>query len=630
MKSFIFSILLAGGLTAFSAGAATEVRYGFAPTDATEAELNALGTGNNSFLESAIRVDAATDPLVGALKGNKITGVRCFLRSDYKQKSKGFSCIRLYPDGLESTPVVKNVNFTAGWNEIYFDEPVEIGSAPVYVGFQVYETQGDPYPMASYKNAGVPGLCLIRAAKGAWEDYGSRGALAIEAIVEADPALTEGYALASPFNVPLAVMPGKEFECSLYVHNQSATPVTSLTYEGFDSAGQPVGTATVTFAQPIAAYGSATVPVRIMAPDAEGAEVPLTLRTTAINGAPAKECMSSTIKLYISSDVFNRIPLVEEFTGLSCTNCPFMFYYLDLALEQFGAPHVYVAHHAGFQNDILTQPCDEELLYLFGSPNTFNPAAMYDRRVPVGANNPIQAANDPSPDPYMARLSHAMEHPALAKVLVDSEITAQKAGCTVHGKIGKAAMAYKDDLYVTVYLLENDIPNSALPQLGLNPPPEGAPDDLLERFRHTGVIRHDFCGGSNGVKLQVAADGSYSVDFSTDNVSQYWNLDNCDIVAFVHKVNKEDMTDNYVLNAGAERYNDFADGNTLVKYVDTANLRIYEYGGRIMCSDAAAHLEVYSISGMRCDSAARQVPGMYVVRATMPGGVTATARVLVR
>lgn len=631
MNRLILSLLLAGGLSASSASASAPVYYGFAPTDCTVDNLNSLGTGNNSFIEAAIRVDAASDPLVADLKGKKVTGVRCFLRSDYKQKSKGFSCIKIYTDGLESTPVTKTVNFLAGWNEVLFDTPIEIGDKPLYVSYQVFETQGAPFPLASYKNAALPQeMCYIRAAKGKWEEYGHRGAIAMEAIVDADSSIADGHVIASPFDLPLAVVPGKEFNCSMYVHNQGATPIESIRYECLDGSGNAIGAATLEFAAPVGAYCSTVANVKLTAPDTEGSGIPLAVSTVEINGNQAKDCMKSSVRLYISADVFNRIPLVEEFTGITCTNCPFMFYYLDKALEEFGAPHVYVSHHAGYQNDKLTQPCDEALLYLFGPRSSFNPAAMYDRRVAIGDNSPIQGAKEPSTEPYLARLNNIMEYPALAKVLVDSNIDENKATCTVHGKIGKAAMDFKDELYLTVYLIENDIPNIKYPQLGLLPVPEGAPEDLLERFRHTGVIRHDFCGGSNGAPLAVNADGTYSVDFALDKIDSDWTLDNCEIVAFVHKVNTEDMTDNYVLNAGATRYNDFAE-SSVKSVVADSDLRIFVRGdGQICCSDPLARLDVYTLAGIRCDAATRLPAGLYIVRATDATGHSAAKRVLIR
>ena len=114
MNKSIITIALMAALSASSMGAASTSYYGFCPKDCNEAEMTAIGSGSNTFIEGAIRLDASVDPLVGKLKGRKITGVRCFLRADYKQKSKGFSCVKVFTDGLEGTPVGKTVNFNSG------------------------------------------------------------------------------------------------------------------------------------------------------------------------------------------------------------------------------------------------------------------------------------------------------------------------------------------------------------------------------------------------------------------------------------------------------------------------------------------------------------------------------------
>lgn len=620
-----------GALSVSSVNADTPSYYGYAPKECAESEITALGSGNNAFMEAAIRIDPARDPLVAHLKGCKVTGVRCYLRADYKQKSKGFSCVKIYKDGLDSKADSKTVNFLAGWNEVYFDEPVEIGDAPLYVGYQVYETQGEPYPLAAYKNAKISESCYINPARNGWEDYGSRGVLMIEAIIDADGSQLDGYAIASPFNEPLVVAPNSEFECSLYVHNQGPSPLSTLSYTGYDVAGNATMTSTLDFTQPLPAYGSAVVTARLRSPSEEGSSVPMSVRATEINGVPADASLTSQLNLYISSDVFHRVPVIEEFTGLKCTNCPFMFYYLDMALEQFERPHVYVAHHAGFTPDALTKPCDNALLYLFGPSGSYNPAVMYDRRVMQGCAVPVmKAVSEADTRQYDERLAESMVYPALAKVLVDSDVTADGSSCRVYGKISKAALDFKDDLYVTAYLLEDNIPTSIYPQWGLDPVPDGAPEDLLERFRHRGVIRHCFNTGDNGDKLTVDAEGNFDVKFEGVAMDARWKLENCEVVAFVHKVNTNDLADNYILNAGAERFNDYAQGVS-AKAIERDDVLItVTPDGRIVASDSEVKLHVYSLDGVRFDADSRLAGGVYVVRYQKPNGVSGVRKVMVR
>lgn len=612
--------------------AASPFYYGFAPKDCDADEMTAIGTASNAFIEGVIRMDPALDPLAARLKGRNIIGVRCYLRADYRQKSKGFSCIKAYTGAPGENAVTKTVNFDAGWNEVYFDEPVAIGEEPVYLGYQVFETQGEPYPMAAYRNAEIPGACYINPARKGWEENGSHGALMIEAIVDGDDSVGDGHAIASPFGQPLVVAPGSDFECRLYIHNQSAEPLTEISYSGYDAGGNLTLTTTLALSQPLPPYGSTTVTGLLRSPSEEGSAVPLVTRATGLNGTAAEDCMESTISLYVSSDVFRRVPVIEEFTSQMCTNCPFMFYYLDMALEAFDAPHVYVAHHSGFSDDLLTQPCDAALLYLFGSPATYNPAVMYDRRVMQGCDVPVMsAASVASTEQYDIRIAEAMRYPALAMVLVDSESTDGTASCRVYGKISKAAMDFKDELYVTAYLLEDNIPSEGrLSQWGLQPPPEGAPEDLLERFRHRGVIRHVFNTGLNGDPLAVDSDGGFDVTFGPAATDSSWKPENCEVVAFVHKADTDNMADNYILNAGAPRFNGYASGITAPS-AGKEGIQLYvSADGRISASDPEAALEVFNPDGIRFDASSRLPRGLYIVRWSRPDGSSGTVKTAVR
>lgn len=104
----------------------------------------------------------------------------------------------------------------------------------------------------------------------------------------------------------------------------------------------------------------------------------------------------------------------------------------------------------------LTMPCDEAMLYLFGG-STFNPAAMYDRRVFGSDATPIMGANEPSTQPYLDRISESMRFPALAKVLVDETGGGGSIGCRIYGKISKAMLDRKDGLYISAYLVEDPV-----------------------------------------------------------------------------------------------------------------------------------------------------------------------------
>lgn len=628
----IYSLaLLAGSLLLPAATAGATGYYGFAPNDCPQEEISAVGTGSNAFMEAAILLDPSADALVKRLKGSRITGVRCYLRADYKQKSKGFSCVKVYPGSLDAEPTVRTVNFSAGWNEVMLDEPIEIGDEPLYVGYQVFETQGVPYPLASYRDASFPGACFINPKNSGWQEYDNRGALMVQAIIEGADDEFSGCAAVSAGNAPLIVAPGTEFDCTLFIHNQGAQSVSQLEYLCLDSRGEVLYEASVDFPTPLAAYGSTSVAATLAAPSEEGSSVPVTLHAKSIDGAPARESIASPLSLYVSSDVFSRVPLVEEFTGLSCQNCPFMFYYLDKALEESGMPHIYVAHHAGFVNDVLTKPCDEEILYLFGSDNTFNPAAMYDRRVFGSDETPIMGANEPSTQPYLDRISEAMRFPALAKVLVDETGGGESMGCRIYGKISKAMLDRKDGIYISAYLVEDPVPADKYRQIGLDPLPDGAPDDLLDRFCHRGVIRHVYNSDPLGDMLSIDADGNFEVSFPEAALASDWDASKCSVIAAVHKVDKENLKENYVLNAGAKRWNDYANGAGICppSYDSPDRVHVYvDANGRAACDSESASLRIFTAGGAEISASSRLNTGLYIVEYRLADGSRGTSKLL--
>lgn len=598
MKHIILTTLLA--LFAFAARA-EKVYYGYAPYDTEETNMALAGTNSNNFMQIAARFDAFNDLTWLRMAGGKVVGVRVFLRADYKQRKKEWSCVSIYQGSLDSEPQEKYVDFTAGWNEVLFDEPVSIGTSDIYIGAQVFETLGTPMPFATYSKTACNGGFYTRSSYGEWLDYSSRGVALIQAIVETNnPGALKNAAYLSFSNLPLVVGPDQEFSCSLYVHNQSQDELRSINYMTTD--GTVSHDYTIDFgANPIPAYGSRLVNVKLYGPSKVGTEVSLSVKPTKFNGQPAAEGLSYTGQLYVMKDAFIRVPLVEEFTSQFCVNCPFMAYFLDKAIENHDGPLLYVAHHSGFTEDTFTKPCDNELLYLFKNDNgTFNPAVMYDRRVGKGEVSPIHTAQVAETQPYDDAINAAALYPAMAQVYVDTTYTADgKLKVRVCGAVNRSY--YEEDIpvYLSCYLCESGIPTVPFFQYGLDD--EGAPADLAENFRHNGVIRHCYSKKGTGDRIDITptADDTYefSVEYEGAEIDRIWKMQNCDVIAFLHLYDKDDMNYNYVLNAGSVRINDMitVTGIKEVKADNRPGKVWYDLTGRRIAAPAKG----ISISGGR-------------------------------
>jgi len=234
--------------------ASAQVPYGLAPDTVTAADISAQGSGENGYAAALIAL-VPNDPVFARLKGQTIVGVRCNLRADYKQKSQK----RSYAMACEGTPTNQvrrtNVNFSAGWNDVLFDEPLTIGDDTIFVGYQVYETIGTSLPITGYSGASVDGGCWLNIKNGGWTSYSDRGTLLISALLaDGSEELIGNAAYVQCVEHPLTVAPSAYFGGTVYVHNLSSQPLASLAIamQGEGDAASTIGQ--LTFDEAIPAY----------------------------------------------------------------------------------------------------------------------------------------------------------------------------------------------------------------------------------------------------------------------------------------------------------------------------------------------------------------------------------------
>ena len=600
--------------------------WGYAPHDPASSEISVQGSGGNNLIEVAIKLTPSTTP---SLQGAKVTGVRCYLRTDYKQKTQKRTAVKLYRGSLEGDAEVSTVdNFYAGWNEVMFSEPVVLDDQDVWVGYSVQESQGNSgiYPIGAYNAVSIDDVYYLRPGRyESWTAISDMGMPLIEAIIEPAESAQPVAAIATITDFPLVVAPDAAFDCKAYVRNVSATPIGNVTITGTMADGTVTGSTTVTVNLP--AYGSALVPTTMMTGSELSSDVPMTIAVTAIDGKAVETNAPATIHLYVTEAAYTRIPLIEEFTGMTCVNCPFMFYYLDSALEEFGHQYTYVAHHDGYQKDLLTQTVDTELLYLFNG-STYNPAVMYDRRVFAGQTAPtFSASNVLGNEQYLTRINEARRQPALAEVSVrlnaDSTVT-------VSGHVAQGSQTADGEVYLSAYYVEDDLRLTDYFQKGASSDvASDAPDDFVEKFRHNGVIRSNLCTTTLGDKLTWDADGAFTVEYPKLDASKVKRRANAHVVAFVHRLNEQDLSDNYVLNSGDSRQwqaslaEIAAGGAAELKVSATAD-------GHIVVISPVSSVKIYNATGGECNPGASQLPGVYVVAATLADGSKSTAKIAIR
>lgn len=605
-------------------------RYGYAPEVFAEENIRGLGSGENGFIAGMICLDPSIDPVVARLKGKQIIGVKCYLRNDYKQAKKGRSLIMCATGSVEAEPVIKTCDFLKGWNEYLFDEPIVLGEEPVYLGYQVYEGRSSAYPLAAFADVFIPGTCYVNVKESGWTEFTDRGVLLIEAIFEDDAkSELEKLLYAQIAESPMVVAPSAPFDATVYFNNQTGAEILSAKIEIQGEGDETAYAELVTFDSPLLPREGRVLPMSITSGREEGMEQWIRISVKEVNGLIAQENRVGETKHYVSGDAFVRVPLIEEFTSQSCQACPFMSYYLDLAMEEYEGELVYVTHHAGFAPDRFTKPVDNQLLYLFGEEPTFNPAVMFDRTVPNGEYSPIVGASLAEVDPYLLTIQEMAKRPAKASVDVDAVRDGTKVSCEVSGKVSSAMVDAGEEMYLSTYLVEYGIPVSTDPtspnyQKGLTD--EGAPEDILEVVKHSGVIRHNYNTEHLG-DLLTFDNYTYKVSYDAVEVKDDWNLENCRVVSFVHKINPEDLTDNYVLNAGYYEFNPAS-----VESVATSEyVRIYSVdGGRIMVSDNVSSYDIYDMQGVRLNANNTMQQGVYLVKYETKSGNAGVKKLYVK
>lgn len=519
-----------------------QLPYGYAPMGVQPEELSALGGNKNEFVQGMVLFDPTTDPALGRMKGMTIKGVRCYMRADYKQKRQKRSGILASTGSVSNIVRTTYIDLLEGWNDVMFDEPLVIGDEKLFIGVQAYETIGTPYPLVTYAAATVPQSCWVNLGKSTWQEHSDRGTLLIFALLddEAAPFISQTAYAQNTFH-PQTVAPKRDFEGGLYVHNFSTQPIQSIEIAMQGEGAETPTLRTIDLPEAIPAYGGTVVTTRLRSGKTEGTSVDWTATITKINGQEAQAGRPGTTQLYVTYDNFIRMPLIEEFTSQRCVNCPQMAYFLEKALEEYEGNYVYVAHHSGFVEDKFTTQPDREILYVFGGyENEYNPAIMYNRAILEGENQIIQGIRDMSPEPYKQALALAYDMPAMAEVNIEND----GSNVTVSGRVARDLVG--KPLYLSCYLIEDGISTKDYPQLGMND--ADAPSDLQDVFRHNGVILHYFTTEAIGDLLSTEANGSYSVTYPMVEKAGFGGTARR-LVAFVHKVNKDDPYDTYVLNA---------------------------------------------------------------------------------
>lgn len=550
---------LLGTLTAVctSTMAQTTATYGYAPILLSNTDSVFLGlNGKSGLISAAVCLDPAEDSVVSRLKGRRIKGIQVLMHHAYANGKKQRRCLVRVASGTPDNSVYEQLcSFSEGVNDILLDTTLTVGSEPLYLEAQVYETLGTPLPFVAYGGASVEGGCWMKLKDQDWTSYTDRGSLCLRAILDDETLpLAQPTAYVQNVSHPQKVAPVSDFNGTLYVLNQTGRDMSTVEI-AMQGEGDTNPTLRTLSLSPSLATGHATVVnANLRAGKGESTEALWTVWAEKADGQKLLPSRRGKTRLAVSVDDFSRVPLVEEFTSQYCLNCPFMAYYLDEAMEQYreeGHPLIYLTRHVGFREDAFT--CEADRVLEFLNQDHGNPSVMYNRTVFEGREEVVFGANVAESEPYLTNITEAGSQFALSKVDVTADRSDQGVAATVSGRMARNLVG--QPVRLSVYLVEDSISTDRFPQLGLDD--ETAPADLKQRFKHNGIIRATYNADPEGDLITPDDEGNFTVTYPavallTDRQAEpvkYWTENNMRVVAVVHKYNKDNLRDNYVLNA---------------------------------------------------------------------------------
>lgn len=154
---------------------------------------------------------------------------------------------------------------------------------------------------------------------GAWQPTNKMGSLLIGAILEGD-SLPMNLAGISGVDGVNYTRKDRNYDFTVNVSNTGANEIKDVTFEyGF---GEDLTTTTYTFEPALAVSGAATAKLTAVCKE-EGANIPMSVKITKVNGVDNKsDANSAVINVNSFVNIFKRNVVIEEGTGTWCPNCP--------------------------------------------------------------------------------------------------------------------------------------------------------------------------------------------------------------------------------------------------------------------------------------------------------------------
>ncbi len=561
----ILSLLFIGNITS----EASVDGFSLGQLDTDLPKVSPYGTDEGGKISAAMMINPDFNEEVS---DTKIVGVRFGLTSKINISSA--SVWASY--SLDEEPFMEHLltqEIVKGWNEVDLPEGIAVDNKPFYVGYTL-TTEGPTYPVAIIENGYETGFAFNDG--NGWKEYNaaSEGSLAISVKVDGNNLPLYDLGIIS-VETPVMLNSREDNLVNVKILNYGSRKVSGFKVTCVEDNNEAT-TQEWGFVMDIEPNRRATADISFipLSPD-NMHPIPVTMTISALTEGDDFDSSNNdfTFSAAISPYYFKKRLLVEEYTSEYCSNCPAAASLLHETMEKEENRDrvMAVCHHAGFQNDAFTQPCDEELIELYGSSSTYAPAMSFDRSLMPG--NVVITHVPGSVKDMQAVFDVFLSREAL----VDMEVIGEYLAETRQMKVSVDGLSITggplDEVNaLTVYLLEDNV-KPAVVQLGAN-----------EDFLHSHVIRA--YNSVWGDEIEWSQDGkfSYSTEFK---VPEGINQDNVTLVAFASKHNPTNHFDCEIANSVKSNRIDWnASGVESTVGNEMYDVRYYDLMGMPVSSDS--------------------------------------------
>lgn len=353
MRKKLFASAFAGLVAISAFGEVTTVTYSYASADAEN--LAAYGKGRKESMDVAMCIDDPT------LAGMKITGVRAYINTTDVENTSIWMTRALTLDGKTNIPDLMSEEVAVeegeyageplGLLSLKLDNAVELNSDPIYVGFSMTVPDNATYeqknPLVIYNSQNPNGFWFHTSSSVMkWTNYVQTAGGVVVILVDIEGNFPTNCLSVKSIPEAFAIV-GEDFELAVEMTNSGATAVSNVDYT-YTINGE-TKSAYYELAEPISpnpAYAG-LVNLPISAINATGS-YPINVTINKINGETNESEYASGEGVVYGIESFPKHrPLVEEYTGLWCGNCPRGYIGMELLGELLGDDVVIVCYHNG-------------------------------------------------------------------------------------------------------------------------------------------------------------------------------------------------------------------------------------------------------------------------------------------